>query len=1116
MKCPNCQSLNEDRQKFCRTCGARLGVVCPGCGTVILPSDRFCAQCGIELKPKEAPQKIQEEVPSERKHVTALFADISGYTTLGERLDPEELKDIVGPLIGEMANVVVKYDGSVEKFAGDQIMALFGFPRAHEDDPVRAVRTAMEIHRVVEEISRKVEEAIGQPLSIHIGINSGLAVTGQADFHHVTQHIAGDTINVASRLCSLAKAGETLVGQATYAQAVGFFSFEELDPVKVKGKTKAIQTYRLLAPKESPCRTHRVSGRRAELIGRRNELAVLARAVDRLHEGCVSFIALCGEAGTGKSRLIEEFKATLDLNTINWIEGRAYNYTQNISYYPLIDLINRELGIEESDTPEGVAEKLEERVRELVGPREEDVVPYLGSLLSLNYPETMGVSPEFWKSRLYRAVQAILAAQTQKAPTVICLEDLHWADATFLDFLRTTHIQQRATAITLCTYRPPLKLFSKQEVALMGDGYQEVRLQDLSLADTHRMVESVLKTESIPEELRRYIQEKVGGNPFYLEEMLNSLIESGTLACRQGHWRLTRGIDDSDIPPTVHAVITGRIDRLEGPAKHLLQEASVIGREVPYEIVRRITEYPEILDQSLAELERLDLIRRSDHSEQDYYFKHALIQEVVYGSLLKKDRQTLHQRIGLLMEQVFQDRLPEIYETLSFHFKQSDLHQKALNYLIESGRKNLGKYAVQESHHYYEEAFQILGKHLGKTEAEKKRLVDFLNEWAQVFYYRGDFKGFTELLLNHLELAESTQDKARLGIYYGWLGFALFGSGKVRDSYEYSSKALQLGKEIKNYPIIGLAYANLTWACAELKLLDQGIQYGIEAEEIARSYTLEPMIFFQSLGGMGMIYLFKGNSEKDFEIGRKLLEYGESHSNLRSIVVGHIISGYGHYIMGDFSRAAECCKKAIELLNDPLFSEWPKLFLSVSYLISGQIKEAEEVIQEILPICKKLGIGYIVTAAQVLQGAVLVAKGKFSKGIKMLEKDLWIFADNGRFFSLYYLQAVVAETYFRIAMREGTIGLTDIIKNLGFILTKLPWAQRRAESYLNEIIKVGWEVESQAFVHGQALLNLGVLHRLNKKPLPARECFTKAIQILEHCSSKPALQRAQEALAAVN
>ena len=301
-----------------------------------------------------------------------------------------------------------------------------------------------------------------------------------------------------------------------------------------------------------------------------------------------------------------------------------------------------------------------------------------------------------------------------------------------------------------------------------------------------------------------------------------------------------------------------------------------------------------------------------------------------------------------------------------------------------------------------------------------------------------------------------------------------------------------------------------------MKLLDQGIQYGIEAEKIARFYELEPMIFFQSLSGMGMIYLFKGNSEKNFEIGRVLQEYGESHSNLRSIVVGHIITGYGHYTKGDFNRAIECCKKAIELLNDPLFSEWPKLFLCMNYLINDQIEEAEDLIREILPFCRNLGMGYIVTAAQVLCGAVLVAKGRLSRGIKILEKDLRIFEDNGRFFSLYVIETAVAEIYFRIAIRAQALNLMGVIKNLGFIITILPFSRRRAEAYLNKIIQVGREVESQGFVQGQALLNLGCLRRLNGKTASAQECFAEALQILEQCTSETYLQQAREALASVS
>ena len=446
-------------------------------------------------------------------------------------------------------------------------------------------------------------------------------------------------------------------------------------------------------------------------------------------------------------------------------------------------------------------------------------------------------------------------------------------------------------------------MFNKDEIRLMGESYQEIQLQDLSLAEIQEMLGSILQTAAVPEGLRRFVQDKVGTNPFYLEEMINSLIESEILELHDGNWQLTGALDESDIPSTIHAVIAGRIDRLEGAVKNLLQEASVIGRTVPYEILRKITRHADTLDKLLEELEGLDLFRRSSQSEQEYMFKHVLIQEVVYRGLLKKDRQAMHQRIGLVMEQVFDDRLPEFYETLAFHFRHSELSQKAVDYLRKSGGKSLKKYAVQESHQYYHRAYQILGQTLGDSDDEKWLLIDLLNEWAQVFYYRADFEGFTKLFQEHKGLAESLTDKAMLGIFYGWLGITLFCTGKAKESYQYSLEALKLGEETGSYAALGLAYTNLTWSCAELKLIDQGIQYGEKV--LANCNELEPMAYFLSLGGVGMIHLITGNSPKNFELGRILLEFGETHSDLRSSVVGYICTSYGHYTAGDFARAAE-------------------------------------------------------------------------------------------------------------------------------------------------------------------------------------------------------------------
>ena len=629
------------------------------------------------------------------------------------------------------------------------------------------------------------------------------------------------------------------------------------------------------------------------------------------------------------------------------------------------------------------------------------------------------------------------------------------------------------------------------------------------------MVVSILKTEKAPDELRQYVKEKVGGNPFYLEEMINSLIELGTLNMENNHWQVTRDIADSDIPTTIHAVISDRIDRLGIDSRRLLQEAAVFGRAVPYEILRRITAYPDSMDRLLNELEQLDLIRKTDESGKEYIFKHALIQEVVYSSLLKKDRQEMHERIGLVMEQFFQDRLPEIYETLALHFKHGKLDDKAMKYFTESGRKSLSKYAVQESHLHFQEAFGFLGRTMGDSEEAKKCLVEFINEWAQVFYYRGDFKGLTELLMGVKESVESMNDKYSLGIYYGWLGYAMVGSGKMQEAFDYSSRASKLGQEINSSPVQGLAYATLIWTCAEKKLLDQAITYGNEVEKIFRQDNLEPIIFFTSRASLGLAYLFKGDSDKLFELAKDLLDFGESHSNLRGIAMGYIINGYGCYANGDFIPAAEFCKKAIECLDDPLFSEWAKILLCMIYLCNNQIDDADEIIGQSLPICQLLGIGYIETAIQVYQGAILVAKGQISRGIKMLERVRRLFQDEERFFSLYVAEATLAEIYFRIAMRDRGLDFRKVFQNLFFIVAKLPFAKSLAEAYLDRVIEVGQEIESQGFLHGQALLNKGLLLSLKKNKVMAKEYFQAALPILQKCKSEEHLNCCREALKSV-
>ncbi len=370
MKCPKCQTENPEEWKFCRECGENLLLVCPRCEHKNLPGDKFCGECGIKLEETVEAKIETPQSEGERKHVTVLFSDMSGYTAMSERLDPEDVKEITSRIFDEISKVIDKYGGFVEKFVGDAVMALFGVPKAHEDDPVRAIKAAIEIHKLVENTSPQLEDKIGQPLSMHSGINTGLVVTGEVKLDQGTHGLTGDAINTASRLQGLAKADEILVGYEIYRQTEGYFDFEELEPTKVKGKAEPISVYRILSPKDKPVTVHRLSGLRADLIGRKVDMAQLMEAVEDLKIGKGAIFSICGDAGTGKSRLIEEFKSNFDLEEIQWLEGHAFAYSQNIPYFPLIDLLARVFQIEEVDTPEKIKDKIESGIEVRVGKKE--------------------------------------------------------------------------------------------------------------------------------------------------------------------------------------------------------------------------------------------------------------------------------------------------------------------------------------------------------------------------------------------------------------------------------------------------------------------------------------------------------------------------------------------------------------------------------------------------------------------------------------------------------------------------------------------------------------------------------------------------------------------------
>jgi class 3 adenylate cyclase/tetratricopeptide (TPR) repeat protein len=1111
MKCPKCHTENPDTKKFCRECGASILPLCPNCGAEVSLEDKFCGECRHSLEIVEKEKTISAE--GERKYVTAMFSDLSGYTAISEKLDPEEVKEIMSRIFGEIAQVVTKYEGFIEKFIGDAVVAFFGIPKAHEDDPIRAIKVAREIHELVGAMSPEVEKRTGKSISMHTGINTGLVVTGQVNTEKGTHGLAGDTINVASRLSSLAKAGEILVGHDTYQQAEGYFTFEDLEPTTLKGKTEPVLVHKVISSKERPVTIHRLSGLKAELIGRKAELTQLREAVENLRKGRGRIFSICGDAGTGKSRLIDEFKSSLDLKNIQWIEGHAYAYAQNIPYFPLIDLLNRVLRIEEGDTPENVRRKLEFGVEQLTG-KEESIVPFVGSLYSLRYPEVEDASPEFWKSRLQDAVQTILSALAKKAPTIFFHEDLHWADPSFVELLRKALTEIRQPAIVLCAFRPPFSLFSTHQLSSMGKVYQEIRLEDLSLSDAQDMLESLLKTDTIPSDLKGFVQDKAEGNPFYLEELINSLIESETLIRDNGSWKIRRTITESDISPTIHGLISGRLDRLEKETKRILQEASVIGRAFLYDILKRITELDDLIDRGLSTLERLDFIRtRSLQPELEYMFKHPLTQEVVYNSVLKKERQEIHEQIGLVMEKLFQERLPEFYETLAFHFLRGGSTVKAVEYLMLSGKKSLSRYAVEEADQYFREAYDIIKSKTERTDAEKMALIDILNDWGYVHYYLGDINKWVEVLNAHQELAESLGANARLGMFYVWLGMAHYMGGRPNVGFDYLKRGLDLGESCGDQKVVGYACTWLTWACVDLARFDDAAAYGEKAQEIAKLFPSDQYLYFKSLGALGYRHWNKGDFQKAREAGDLLLTYGERTANSRSNVMGHWTNGAYQSLIGDIPASLRSGEKCIEAAQDPFYVQFGRFMLGMASLMAGSFAQAEEVLKQVVDFTDKNGC-YVFTAwACMFLGPALIAQGQMNEGMKLLEEANEAIHEGEKRVCEPYYEYTLGKVFSLIATGPKP-SLSVMAKNIRFLAKNVPFASRKAMEHLSRAIEVSKSIGMNS-VLCLAYMDLGLFHKAKKENEQAKECLKAAIEILEKSGPSPNLEQAREALASI-
>src|SRR5262249_36040048 len=721
--CARCRQGNPVDARFCGACGAPLETRCPACQSGNPPANRFCHQCGAALNvpaspaleaphsytPKHLADKIlsaRGALQGERKQVTVLFVDVSGFTSLSERLDPEDVHRLMSRAFDAMLDEVHRYEGTVNQFLGDGIMALFGAPIAHEDHAQRAVHAALGIRAALAKLGDDARQRLGIEFAMRQGLNTGLVVVGAIGNDLRMDYTAvGDTTNVAARLLQQAGRERVLVPEATHRLIEGYFETRSLGQASLKGRAAPVPVFEVVAARAPRSRLEVASERGlTPYVGRERELRLLLDGFASARAGRGQVIFVVGEPGGGKSRLIHEFRAALG-DAATWLQGVAIWFGSAIAFYPVIDMVRRWVGIEEHDHESVIVAKVERAVAAL-GADLQDTVPYLRTLLSVDPGDSAiaAMDPRRRRGEIFASLRRLLVRAAEQRPLVLVWEDVHWVDKATEEALRfIADSVPTNRMLQIFTYRPGY-------VHPFGEHtyHTRVALGALSGEQSVRMAGSILATATLPAGLEELVIRKAEGNPFFVEEVVKSLLEIGVLRREGDGCVLGRRIEDVSVPDTIHGVIMARIDRLDEAPKRTLQLASVIGREFTRRLLDRIGDLSELSEDLLRELKAVELIyEKAVFPELAYMFKHALTHDVAYGSLLVQRGRELHRTIALAIEEPYADRLAEHYEMLAHHFTRAEEWERAFDYLQRAAEKAAKAFAVREAVTLYAQALEV-------------------------------------------------------------------------------------------------------------------------------------------------------------------------------------------------------------------------------------------------------------------------------------------------------------------------------------------------------------------------------------------------------------------------
>jgi len=741
-----------------------------------------------------------------------------GFTPLTESIGEEEMYSLMQGCVGRMMDAVHRYEGTVTQFRGDGVMALFGAPIAHEDAARRAVAAALEMQRSLEEYASGVKKRYPIECRFRVGLNTGPVVVGTISDNLDMDYTAiGDTVNLAARMEQLAEPGTVYLTENTHRAVRDYVECEPLGSLSVKGKSEPVVAYRVL--REKPVRTRlEVAAERGltPFVGREQELSVLQGYFDQAKGGRGQVVFVSGEAGIGKSRLLFEFRRSLLDEGMTWLEGHCISFGKRIPYLPISDLIKRNFGVEEGDNDVRIIRRVDEGTAGW-----EDAArataPYLKYLLNVDPgdPAIAVMDPLVRRAGILDGLRALLLQESRSRLLTVVVEDLHWIDEKSEDALRAlVDVVATTPVLLVLTYRPGHSLSLGERTY-----YSRLALGHLRPEESAVIAEGVLQVSGLPDQLRQLITAKAEGNPFFVEEVTKSLMESGVLRKSNGSLTVERPIDEIRVPDTIQEVILSRIDRLDREARDAIQLASVIGREFTVRLLERISDIEAKVDDLLSELKSLELIyEKAYFPELAYMFKHALTHDVAYSTLLLERRKSLHRLVAAAIEELYADRLPEHYEALAHHYYEGQEWEKALDYLDKAGDKAAAAYANQDALDYYGRALEVCER-LGKSTL--RAVASIAQKRALVNFTIADPGAGIADLERMLAAARSLGDRPLEGISLAYRGLFQCEEHDFERSADTFREALAIGEETRDNEVVFAAQVGLLAVASVLNRHDE-------------------------------------------------------------------------------------------------------------------------------------------------------------------------------------------------------------------------------------------------------------------------------------------------------